>query len=226
MAFLKAMARRVVINHLIDFVIQMINNAGMSKTSEGLKCEKKDLILSVATRLFARDGLKGISIREICEASECNVASISYHFRGKDKLYAQCLKQVDTVKDKLICCLQYPENADDFLRRLEAFCLTLCEFASEYPESIRLTIQELNANFENGSLSDTFLVSLSEQLSEFFRSAIERNLLPSDMKPELTARVLLGGLIFHKIFFKSHENPNDKDIVSNIIRNCTWSKYA
>lgn len=198
----------------------------MSKKLNALETEKKDLILRIATRLFAKNGLKGVSIREICGASECNIASISYHFGGKEKLYSECLKKAGRITAKLSCCLKHPVNASELLEHLNLFCLSLCELISENPEVLRLTIQELNASPGEESFSKTFLVCLSEELSNFFQSGKEKDLLPSELRPELSARFLIGGLIFHKLYFKSDEYFPDKEIVSHLIRNGTWSMYA
>ena len=211
---------------MIDYLIRLIYSACMSKKLKGLENEKKCLILSVATRLFAKDGFKAVSIREISKASECNVASISYHFGGKEKLYAQCLKNTGIFKAKLSCCLKHPSNASELHEYLNLFCLSFCKLISEKPEVIRLTLQELNTNLGEESFSETFLVCLSEELSGFFQSGIEKNLLPSEFRPELSARFLIGGLIFHKLYFNSDEYFPDKEIVSHLIRNSTWSMYA
>src|ERR1700674_3151750 len=48
----------------------------------------KERILDAAERLFARHGFYGISVRDITEAAEVDVALVSYHFGGKRELFA------------------------------------------------------------------------------------------------------------------------------------------
>ncbi|WP_346353274.1 TetR/AcrR family transcriptional regulator [Azotosporobacter soli] len=48
-------------------------------------------ILAAATLLFAQKGFSGVSVKEIAEAAGVNIASISYHFGGKEKLYVEVL---------------------------------------------------------------------------------------------------------------------------------------
>lgn len=48
----------------------------------------KEKILSTATKLFAKKGFNGVSIREICKEAGVNICMISYYFGGKKELYS------------------------------------------------------------------------------------------------------------------------------------------
>jgi len=56
--------------------------------------DTKENIISVATRLFAVKGLKAVTVREICQAADVNVAMINYHFRDKNGLYRACIDRL------------------------------------------------------------------------------------------------------------------------------------
>jgi len=43
-------------------------------------------ILLAAKALFAQQGFNGTTVRQVCEAADANVALVSYHFGGKEKL--------------------------------------------------------------------------------------------------------------------------------------------
>jgi TetR/AcrR family transcriptional regulator, regulator of cefoperazone and chloramphenicol sensitivity len=47
----------------------------------------KQRILDAAGDVFGREGYKAATIRQICQAADVNVASINYHFGGKQELY-------------------------------------------------------------------------------------------------------------------------------------------
>ncbi len=53
----------------------------------------KERILDAAERLFARHGFYGISVRDITEAAEVDVALINYHFGSKRELFAAVFKR-------------------------------------------------------------------------------------------------------------------------------------
>ena len=50
--------------------------------------DTRSQLLAAATPLFARKGLHGVSVRELARSAGANLAMISYHFGGKDGLYA------------------------------------------------------------------------------------------------------------------------------------------
>lgn len=54
--------------------------------------DSRSRILAAATPLFARHGLNGVSVRELASAAGVNLSMISYHFGGKEGLYAEILK--------------------------------------------------------------------------------------------------------------------------------------
>jgi TetR/AcrR family transcriptional regulator, regulator of cefoperazone and chloramphenicol sensitivity len=54
-------------------------------------------ILAAAGEIFGRDGFKAATIRKIADAANANVASINYHFRDKEGLYAAVLENLFKV---------------------------------------------------------------------------------------------------------------------------------
>jgi AcrR family transcriptional regulator len=51
-------------------------------------------ILSAAQKLFADKGFDATSVRDITTQAGCNVASVNYHFGGKDKLYLETFRSM------------------------------------------------------------------------------------------------------------------------------------
>ncbi len=50
-------------------------------------------LLEAASRLFAAQGYRGASIRDICDLARANPGAVSYHFGGKRQLYRTVLRQ-------------------------------------------------------------------------------------------------------------------------------------
>ena len=55
--------------------------------------DSRSRILAAATPMFARRGLNGVSVRSLASAARVNLSMISYHFGGKEGLYAEILKE-------------------------------------------------------------------------------------------------------------------------------------
>lgn len=52
----------------------------------------KARILAAAKKLFARQGFEATTVRQVCEEAGANVALVSYHFGGKDNLFAAMIE--------------------------------------------------------------------------------------------------------------------------------------
>lgn len=60
----------------------------------------RERLLQAATRLFADNGYRGASVRDICNLAGANPGAVSYHFGGKRQLYRSVLRRAaDTLAD-------------------------------------------------------------------------------------------------------------------------------
>lgn len=55
--------------------------------------ETRDRLLNAACALFADRGFKKVTVREICQAANANVAAVNYHFGDKLGLYRELLQR-------------------------------------------------------------------------------------------------------------------------------------
>lgn len=60
---------------------------------EGHSHSTRERLLEAAERLFFKKGYEGVSVRDLTDMAGTNVASINYHFRGKDNLYREVFRQ-------------------------------------------------------------------------------------------------------------------------------------
>jgi AcrR family transcriptional regulator len=59
--------------------------------------DTRERILVAAEKLFAEKGFEAASVRDITTEAGCNVASVNYHFGGKDKLYLETFRSMLAV---------------------------------------------------------------------------------------------------------------------------------
>ena len=66
----------------------------------------RELLLQIATELFARKGYHAVSIREIARNAGVNSANISYHFENKQGLYEEILSGQSRRRKEIIASIE------------------------------------------------------------------------------------------------------------------------
>lgn len=57
----------------------------------------RERLLEAAGEVFAQKGFREATIRDICARAGANIAAVNYHFGGKERLYAEVLRYVDSM---------------------------------------------------------------------------------------------------------------------------------
>jgi AcrR family transcriptional regulator len=63
----------------------------MTQTNPDIQ-ETRQRLLDAAGEIFAEQGFRHATIREICEKAGANVAAVNYHFRDKEGLYIEVIR--------------------------------------------------------------------------------------------------------------------------------------
>ncbi len=104
----------------------------------------KQRILDAASRLFARQGLGSTSVRDIAKAADVNVALVSHHFGGKQKLYEACVEamyaEVDGLRAELVATLATNEPLE---RTVERAVRQGFFYAREHRGAVRLVMRHV-----------------------------------------------------------------------------------
>lgn len=132
-----------------------------NQTSPERASERKQQILDIAARLFARNGYRGTSIREIGEQAGILGGSLYHHIKSKDALFVELHNSALDRAEALIA--EAVARHTDPWERLEAACLTLLELQlapdsltqplmndfREVPDDVRLELVARRDAFEN-----------------------------------------------------------------------------
>lgn len=59
-----------------------------------------EILIAVASELFARQGYDSVSTRQIAKQARVNLSAIGYHFGGKEALYLACIEAAIAAKRK------------------------------------------------------------------------------------------------------------------------------
>jgi TetR/AcrR family transcriptional regulator, regulator of cefoperazone and chloramphenicol sensitivity len=66
--------------------------AAVAKRAHTHDVATRKRVLAAATRLFAERGFRRVTVRDICEEADANVASVNYHFGDKERLYLEVVE--------------------------------------------------------------------------------------------------------------------------------------
>jgi AcrR family transcriptional regulator len=112
------------------------------KTHNKQPKDTKATLLECAEKLFLAHGFEGVSIRQITDAADANVAAVNYHFNGKMNLYREVLAQrLDEItRDKLTLLKEVDEQqpAADLEQILDTFVRSYFDLLLASPDSDRL----------------------------------------------------------------------------------------
>jgi AcrR family transcriptional regulator len=70
-----------------------------------LESRTRERLLATAIHQFGRDGYDAVSIRGLADSASVNVASIKYHFGGKEELYVAALDEIIAVMGQRVAKL-------------------------------------------------------------------------------------------------------------------------
>lgn len=140
----------------------------------------RERLLRAATRLFADNGYRGASVRDICNLAGANPGAVSYHFGGKRQLYRAVLRRAAAALADMGSAAEDGDGAPIGIH--EALSRTLRRMQSD-DAATRLLLRDL---------ADGGVVAV-ESLAPPLRSAFERlaNAMGHGDNPHASAEVRL-----------------------------------
>ncbi|HET7440087.1 MAG TPA: TetR/AcrR family transcriptional regulator [Terriglobales bacterium] len=159
--------------------------------------DRREQILDIATRLFARQGYQGTTTKQISQHAHVNEALIFRHFPTKDELYwAVIQRKIESVSPRERMQEELDPEGDD----QQVFTHLAAEILKRRAEDQTLSRMLLFSALENHKLSQrffrTYVSGYYELLAEFIRRRIAQGRF-RNVDPLLAARGFLGMVIYH-----------------------------
>lgn len=158
-------------------------------------------LLAAAGEIFALQGFRGATVRQICRRARANVASVNYHFGDKAGLYAEALKYAHTcASDKFPVDRGLPPDAAA-VAKLEGFVRAFLQRQFDEGRTAWLT-QMMQREMMEPTLALNALVA-QQFRPQFDRLlAIVRDLLGkqvSHRQAQWAAMSVIGQCLFHTL---------------------------
>ncbi|MHC4943660.1 MAG: TetR/AcrR family transcriptional regulator [Planctomycetota bacterium] len=163
----------------------------------------KDRILDAAERLFADQGFKSTSMRNITQEADVNLAAVNYHFGSKLALFTAVLaRRINPVNEERIARLdaiekETPEGPLDLEAVLRAFLEPILQMSRLFEDQGRgLLMLARRAHTDQNPEVRTALTGLFEQVFHRFHQAFQRA-LPEVPPQELALKMfyVVGSMI-------------------------------
>ncbi|TMV06619.1 TetR/AcrR family transcriptional regulator [Paenibacillus thermoaerophilus] len=150
-------------------------------------------ILQAAKKLFAAKGYDGTSVREICEEAGVNIALISYHFGGKESVFAALFDHF-FPSDKV---QELADRLTDPVKGLQIFIVELTRYRYKDSEMMMILQQEVALRSPRIGIIKQHAFPMWRLLIDLLQRGREQGAFWFE-SVDHTFLSLLGSLLFHR----------------------------
>ncbi|MNN20859.1 putative HTH-type transcriptional regulator YttP [compost metagenome] len=170
----------------------------------------KTRILLSAKRLFAKQGYEGTSVRQICEEANANIALISYHFGGKEKVFEAIFEHFYPGNEQAIN--QYEDQLKDPVEGLALIVREIIAFTINDKELSDIVQQELTLQSPRMATVQAFLAPVWFKVRDLLKRGKEEGVFHFDSHTTAFLTVM-GVALSHKKFSSVNVWLKDNDAV-------------
>ena len=162
--------------------------------------DTRERFLEAAISLFAEHGYSGTTTRKLAEAADSNIASLAYHFGGKDGLYEAALRRLHADLAE-----QLSQSLSDRVlpASMEQSVEVLWDFAAAHRAHIRMLLRHV---LDRGRHHDAVMDKDSEPLMQGAVTLL--GLWRPDLSP--VRRRLIALSVMHTVARLVLEHPADR----------------
>ena len=168
----------------------------------------RDVILRVATDLFARNGFDAVSIRAVADAAGVDVATVHHHAGGKLVLYQSCFAQVFEAERRALEPVIAAAADGDVLAALHRVLDAFVDFLEERPETTGLWLRRWLEPERHAGIDERYSTPLYEQVERVLAAADKAGVL-HEPQPHLAVRSLIWAVHAHAVTALRGDVPAD-----------------
>ncbi|HLP98200.1 MAG TPA: CerR family C-terminal domain-containing protein [Sideroxyarcus sp.] len=140
------------------------------QTQAELQESTRDRLLVAAREVFAEQGFKGATVREICRRAEVNVAAVNYHFNGKEALFMAAL-ELEPIQNLIGSADETGSAEQRFARFIREFMLRVMNGGCS-PHSQLIMRELLEPSPALDGIAREVLIPLHQHLTQLVRDIV------------------------------------------------------
>ena len=163
----------------------MVAKKAHKETFERISPEKRDRIITIATKEFAKNGFKGANINIIAKKAGISIGSMYNYFESKEDLLLTVINEAYKLLEKVLGSVSL-ENKN-FYEKIEELVCAAQKFARQYPEihQVYLDITSEGLSHLTPRLSRTI-----EYITiEFYRHELEQAKIQGIVREDIDVNV-------------------------------------
>lgn len=184
--------------------------------------DTREKLIETGEILFAKKGLTGVSIRDLTQTAGVNSALISYHFGGKEGLYAAVLEKQFSLIGQLL------ESVDDLqaspTEKIIKYAQSVAGVHAKMPFLTKFLIGEIiNPSSFFEPFIQKYIQRIYHFLTEMLREGIACGEFRQDMDVNAAALALAGMMNFYFItrpisrhFIPDDSNPSEQFVLQAV----------
>ncbi len=169
-------------------------------------------ILNAASKIIARDGFEGASMRDVAARARVNLSNIYYYFPSKDALLFEIQRHTfSTLLDQLRERLAASDNPE---QKLRAIIDNHLEFFTTHMDDLKVCVHEIE------SLSGKYYREVLKIRRENYREVqqvIAELIGKSNQDSHLTTLYLFGSLNWVYMWYDPEKNANIKKLAKKLM---------
>jgi len=156
-------------------------------------------LLEAAAEVFAERGFDAATVREICDKAGTNIASVNYHFRDKEGLYAEVLKYAlhrANVKYPAALGLKPRATVEERLRAfIRSFLLRIFEEGPQAWHGKLMLREMVNPTAALDALVEAEIRPMAGQVQSIVRELLGARATPAQVR--LSAMSVVSQILFY-----------------------------
>jgi AcrR family transcriptional regulator len=179
--------------------------------------ERREQLLDVGRRLFAKRGLDGTSIEEIAAQAGVSKPVVYEHFGGKEGLYAVV---VDREVDRFLSMANDVLHGEDTMEKFEAAAVTLLRYIEDNSDGFRILVRDSHPASGSGTFA-SLISDIAGQVEYILADVLKIRGYDPKLAP-MYAQMLVGMVAFAGQWWLDVRKPKLEEMAAHLV-NMAWN---